>query len=175
MALNEQDHDRLTTKNATRYRIARQEPLAHPMRRGILDALRTRPGRTSRDLMETLGIDAKTLEHHASVLAAIGCIDVRAEGGRRWFFPREGAAAPKRVVATGETAARLLAHALERPGTTMSEFGDALGLSLTAARWQVTRLMERGFLTEAGAGYAVAPSQRDAVREGLGLRGGGAR
>lgn len=175
MALDEQEHDRLATRPATRYPIARKEPLAHPTRRGILDALRARPGRSTRELADALDADKKTVLHHANVLVALGCIDMRSEGGRRWFFPREGAAAPKRVAASGETAAKLLAHTLERPGSTATEIGAALGISVTATRWQVVRLVARGLLVEAGAGYAVTPKERDAVREGLGLRGTRAR
>lgn len=172
MALDERER---TDRLATRYPIARREPLAHPVRRGILDAVRVRPGRSARELADALGSDVKTVMHHASVLAAHGCIDVRKEGGRRWIFPREGASAPKRVLAAGEAAAKVLAHALERPGCTAGEICGALGVSITSTRFQLRRLVSRGLLVEAGAGYAVAPRERDAVRAGLGLRGSAAR
>lgn len=162
-------------RTRARYPIARRTVLEHPMRQGILRAVRARPGQGAQALAEVLGTDWKTVVHHARVLASLGHLEVREGGGRRWFFPVEGGGVLKDVVAAtaAATAARIVAHAYARPGCTVHALGVALGVAPSTLRWHVGRLAEQRILVEAGAGWAVAPQMREAVAVALAARGEG--
>ncbi|HLE96342.1 MAG TPA: helix-turn-helix domain-containing protein [Candidatus Thermoplasmatota archaeon] len=159
-----------------RYPIARRAPFAHPLRAAILGEVAERPGQTASALAIRLGSDWKTVAHHARVLTELGHLDARVDNGRRLFFPREGTPATKGVLAaaSAHTAARVLGRVLERPGVTVPELGEGLGVPESTLRWHLQRLRERGLVARAGAGLAVPPAAREHVRDALGVRGGGA-
>lgn len=60
------------------------EALAEPMRRRILDLLRTRPHLVG-ELVEELGISQPGVSKHLRLLREAGLVNVRQDAQRRWY------------------------------------------------------------------------------------------
>src|ERR1051326_8816182 len=68
-------------------RLAREQVLRCATRQRVLEAFEACPGATIGRIAARLGVDYKTVAHHARVLAHFGALDGRREGRVTRFFP----------------------------------------------------------------------------------------
>lgn len=134
--------------------------LDHEARRAMLDRLRAYPGLTVGELAHGLGVDYKTAQHHARMLAKAGQLVVVRDGRLCQCYlpggPRERPPAPRVVAAL---------VAMRSGALTPSGLARALGLPRGTAGGLLEALVRRGLARRDGEGYRLSASAEGVVAD----------
>lgn len=123
------------------------DPVAHPVRRGILNAVEGRPGMHFNELARVVDQGRGALRHHLDVLEANGCIRVIKVGRYVCIYPAHSAHAASATVdvALKSPVARALEELVQQvPGLTAADASRRLGVRYGTTAYHLRRMAEAG-------------------------------
>lgn len=133
--------------------FVREELLAHPLRRSIIQTLRERPGINKHQLAQEHDVNPGVIDHHLDRLEAAGLAATRSEGKGNevhCFVPDDVEYWSKEQTRGlfGRSGVREVAlYLADNPGATTDEISEALNLSLSTVRHHI-RSLESNDLVE---------------------------
>lgn len=140
--------------------------LSNPNRRAIAERVALAPGASIQRLADAVGVDYKTAQYHARVLAEAGVLVVRRLDRRRTACYPAGAAgeAPRARPAPSRAVAALVA--LQGGARSASQMAAALGVPRSTASMMLRRLRDRGLATRDERGWSAAGDAARLLAEG---------
>lgn len=122
----------------------------HPLRRQILETIRSRLGINEVGIQEKTGLKRSTVRHHLQALMDAGLLERHPVGRENHYFP---AGTPARDVkrlsaATHGRAKRVLREVFLDPGLTQAELAERLGMTRKVLRSYLDFLGEHHLLQE---------------------------
>ncbi|HVL88395.1 MAG TPA: helix-turn-helix domain-containing protein [Candidatus Thermoplasmatota archaeon] len=140
-------------------RLTRDDTLANPTRRAVLDHVAARPGATAHEVARACSINYRTAAHHLGVLHEFGALEAREVGARLRYFGngRLSDAGKRAALALRHPQAARVVRALARdPRGSLSALAARAGLPKSTAKWHVDRLRRLGLVLPDGRPAAEA-------------------
>ncbi|WP_136591941.1 winged helix-turn-helix transcriptional regulator [Salinigranum halophilum] len=138
-------------------RLDETDPLSHPLRAELYEAVAQSPGTYPTALTDRLDTPRSTLRYHLRVLEDADLVSPTAVDGRRRYVTTEAGAAERALVAVdeGTTAGALVEH-LGREGTaTVGDLADGVDRTTATVSYHLERLEEAGVVERTRDGQAV--------------------
>lgn len=140
-------------------RLARPRVLEQAVRAQVLDLVGREPGIHSREIVRGLDAAEGQIAYHLGVLAREKhLVSIGTPGFRRWFVTGRYSPDQMRAIATlrDPTRGRVYDAVVAKPGASLSEVADAIGVSLPQTSRAVSALVRGGLVERQANGRSLA-------------------
>jgi len=125
-----------------------EDPLGQPTRRRIYEVVSDHPGASAREVQRHARLGWGETAYHLDQLTRAGVLR-RERGGRRDYYFRLEVTWDDRRLLLGLrslTERRILLELVERPGPTLGELSDRIGVGLSTSSFHVRHLLDLGLV-----------------------------
>jgi len=136
-------------------KLRKEQVLDHYNRGRVYQFIELNPGEHFNAIRHSLDLNIGTATYHLEVLSREGLIKARQDGIYKRFYPANVPIPPSNGNGISEVQLRVFNLIKEAPGVTQKELARLLGVRQSTLNYQVSRLEDRGFVTEERKGRKV--------------------
>lgn len=136
-------------------KLRKEQVLDHYNRGRVYQFIELNPGEHFNAIRHSLDMNIGTATYHLEVLSRAGLIKARQDGIYKRFYPANVPIPPSNGNGVSEVQLRVFNLIKEAPGITQKELARLLGVRQSTLNYQVSRLEEKGFVTEERKGRKV--------------------